>query len=250
MTKRRKKIIFWSTFLFISVVLYNAYKYIPYRFEHLSGIKKVHAHRVNTITKLNQAKLYYTGIELDVIFDTKTNTFDVYHPPAESIGLNLETYLSKLSDDNLKVWLDFKNLTAENKVLATNRLVFLMTKFKLTKQMFLVESKNIDQLQYINDRGFLTSYYVPSSLYNSNKKFKDSIYKLIMTYNQQSISFTHQNYIELHKKFPRREKFVWALYGNPLGKSRVHQIRITRRILKDTTVKRLLVPFKSIGGNR
>lgn len=250
MTKVRKKIIFCVLCLLMSVILYKAYKYVPYRLEHLAGIKKVHAHRVNTITKLKQAQLYYTGIELDVCFDSETNTFDVFHPPAESIGLSLEAYLSKFSDDNLKVWLDFKNLTAENKVMATNRLLFLMTKFKLNKQLFLVESKNIDQLQYFKNYGFITSYYVPSRLCKSNQRFKDSIYKLIATHHTQSLSFTHQNYIELHKKFPKREKYVWALYGNPLGRSRRQQIGITREILKDSTVKRLLVPFKSIGGNR
>jgi hypothetical protein len=250
MTRNPKIIALLIDCFFLSVIFYNVYKYVPYRFEHLTELQKVHAHRVNTITKLNQASVYYSGIELDVIFDVKTNKFDVFHPPVKSIGLSLETYLSNISNKELKIWLDFKNLTENNKQQATARLFYLITKFKLNKQLLLVESQNISQLQYITNKGFLTSYYVPSDLYKATKTEKDSIYKLIKNYNKQSISFTYLNYEYLCNKFPEREKFVWALFGNPFGKTRIEQIASTRKILKDSTVKRLLVPFKSIGGNR
>lgn len=250
MTRNPKIIALLIDCFFLSVILYNVYKYVPYRFEHLTELQKVHAHRVNTITKLNQASIYYSGIELDVIFDIKTNKFDVFHPPAKSIGLSFETYLSNISNRELKIWLDFKNLTENNKQKSTARLAYLIAKFKLNKQLFLVESKNISQLQYFANKGFLTSYYVPSDLYKTTQIQKDSICNLIKKHNKQSISFTYLNYKYLHNKFPKREKFVWALFGNPYGRTRLNQINLTRKILKDSTVKRLLVPFKSIGGNR
>ncbi|MGB0974207.1 MAG: hypothetical protein ACPGU9_04365 [Flavobacteriaceae bacterium] len=250
MTKIQNIITFWIDAFFIGIVFYVICQYLPYRIEHFTNLHKVHAHRANTLTKLQQAHWYYEGVELDVYYDEITDTFDIFHPPAQSIGLSLEEYLSKITDKKLKIWLDFKNLTEANKIPARAKLNALLSKFQLKKQMFLVESKHIIHLQYFKANGFKTSYYVPSDLYQSNLCYKDSIYNLIARYNKQSISFTHHNYNELHHKFPLRHKYVWALFGHPLGKTRLKQMHSTRQILKDSTVKRLLVPFKSIGGNR
>ena len=79
---------------------------------------------------------------------------------------------------------------------------------------------------------------------------KDSIYKLIDQYEGQKLSFSYQNYEDLLIKYPQKKKYVWALYGNPISRVRLRQIGVTKKILNDPFVKRVLVPFKSIGGNR
>ena len=50
---------------------------------------KVWAHRVNSIEKYQEARDIFSGIELDLMFDVASNTFDVNHPPAKSINLSL-----------------------------------------------------------------------------------------------------------------------------------------------------------------
>jgi len=236
--------------LSLSILLYTIYQFLPYRVEYIPNTSKVHAYRVNTLTKLTQANIYFNGIELDVYYDNKTNSFDIYHPPVKSIGLSLDKYLSEISNKKLKIWIDFKNLTTSNKEASVRKLIYLIQKYKLNLNLFLIESKNIKELQYIKNKGFSTSYYVPSKLYKSSTFYKDSIYKLIDQYKGQKISFTHQNYKDLLGKFPYKEKYVWALYGNPISSTRLKQIPVTKTILNDSSVKRVLVPFKSIGGNR
>lgn len=235
---------------FLMIVIYNIYAYLPYRLEYIGHIDKIHSHRVNTITKLKQANRYYSGIELDVYYDDENNVYDIFHPPVESIGLTLDVYFSNIKNKELKIWLDFKNLTERNSEDAIDRLEYLINKYNLNKNVFLIESKNIKALQSVNKRHFLTSYYVPSHLYESSSLYKDSIYGVIKHNSDQHISFSHQNYEDLQRAFPLRTKYVWTLYGKPISRSRFKQVSITREILRDTTVKRMLVPFKSIGGNR
>jgi hypothetical protein len=59
---------------------------------------KVWAHRVNSIEKLAQTGALYSGVELDLVFvdEGEAAFFDVNHPPAPSIGLSLDAYLSSV----------------------------------------------------------------------------------------------------------------------------------------------------------
>src|SRR5690554_6067423 len=111
----RTKIVFIiSIFLFLFVVGGIVNYYHPHKLEHFGYAEKIWAHRVNSLEKLASVQNKYTGVELDVVFDTLTNTFDVTHPPTPSIGLSLEQWLQTLDGDK-GVWIDFKNLTAANK---------------------------------------------------------------------------------------------------------------------------------------
>ena len=76
--------------------------------------EKIWAHRVNSLGKLQLAKKKFSGVELDIVFAEKNGQwyFDVNHPPYESIALSLDEYFASLDNPNqLKLWLDFKNLS-------------------------------------------------------------------------------------------------------------------------------------------
>lgn len=50
---------------------------------------KIWAHRVNSIEKYEEARDLFSGVELDLVFNDLNNSFDVNHPPAKIINLNL-----------------------------------------------------------------------------------------------------------------------------------------------------------------
>src|SRR5690606_30605130 len=106
-----------------------------------------------SLEKLAYAQKKYTGLELDVVFDTVTNTFDVTHPPTPSIGLSLEEWMQAL-DAEKGVWIDFKNLTAANQSAALERLLKIVTQNNLKKEQFIVESQHPQYLQDFTTAGF------------------------------------------------------------------------------------------------
>ena len=83
-------------------VLLIAYKLNPYRLQFIGHYDKIWAHRVNSTEKLESAIQYFNGVELDVFYDSNTNKFDVNHPPAKSIGLDFQTYLSNIETSSIR----------------------------------------------------------------------------------------------------------------------------------------------------
>jgi hypothetical protein len=128
------------------------------------NFEKVWAHRVNSTGKLRLAGKVFSGVEIDVVFQGGSNTFDVNHPPAESINLSLDEYLSAASEvsGSLQLWLDLKNLNDENREQVLSRLEYLVEKYGLGDRFMVVESRNHMSLRHLAQNGIYTSYYVPS----------------------------------------------------------------------------------------
>jgi len=57
---------------------------LGYMRRHFPGRwSRIWAHRVDSLAKLLEAKRYFSGVELDVVFDATENRFFVRHPPDE-----------------------------------------------------------------------------------------------------------------------------------------------------------------------
>ncbi len=127
--------------------------------------EKIWAHRVNSLGKLEQLQSIYSGVELDVVLEADSggsHHFDVNHPPAESISLSLDTYLSKaVGRGSLRFWLDLKNLDQESWQPTVSRLRWLMRKHGLERDRIIVESTNFRALRHLVEAGFDSSYYLP-----------------------------------------------------------------------------------------
>ena len=247
--KRIKYFIFTSITLAIGIIVYHQ---IPFKFEHVGYNEKIWAHRVNSIEKLNYTQEKYSGIELDIMFDKATLSFDVNHPPAESINLNLDNYFSKIDlEKELNIWLDFKNLNEANRYEALNRLLELAEKFNLNKKKLIVESQLPEYLDIFSKAGFTTSYYLPVGL--SGLKEKDLLPKIeqikdnIRQYPTTAISTNINDYELITNYFPKEEKYLWSIdktYTSRFFKNYL----LMRKALKDPTVKSILVRVnKNIG---
>ena len=203
-------------------------------------------HRTNTIEKMLEISDKYKGIEIDVNFNNSKLFFDVTHDWDESINLSLEKYFKFLSQNNKKVWIDFKNLKGEN---VNNSLcVFenLLKKYNLNKDRFIIESSNFELLKYYKEKGYYTSYYVPYlDLKNMSlaekEEWKIKIKNIIFTGNISAISFSGYMYSFIKDINTDIDLLTWED-----GKwwQELYLRKTTRNMLKDSQLKVILVKEK------
>ncbi|PKP25656.1 MAG: hypothetical protein CVU03_07325 [Bacteroidetes bacterium HGW-Bacteroidetes-2] len=243
-------------FLLISLCITIAffYNFSVFKIEYIGYQNKIWAHQVNTIKKLKVVQSNYYGIELDIVFDSITHTFDVHHPPESSIGLTLETYLTHLKNTkNIGIWLDFKNLNEVNSNNALNRLLFLTEKYQLNNNNIIVESQHPKHLKIFQEAGFKTSYYLPSNLHKlSSKDLSEKINDIKLTiknYTPAAISTNSVDYAIVAKHFPEQSKYLWSI-DKTFTSRMIKNFIQTRKVLKDPKAEVLLVRVNRKKGNR
>lgn len=98
--------------------------------------------------------LYITGGERE---------FENSHDAEDLQLYNLEKQFQQyeLAAENNGLWLDFKNLTEQNKEEALAALTELLDKYHIDKNKIWVESGNWQALGRFKQAGFRTSYYLP-----------------------------------------------------------------------------------------
>ncbi|WGD34322.1 hypothetical protein [Olleya sp. YS] len=246
MTKGKQRLLY--LFLFLGV-LSIIYRYLPFNIEYIGFEDKIYAHRVNSIEKLESALHYFKGIELDLVYDEVNNVLDVNHPPAQSIGLDFETYLSKIKNDNQpKLWLDIKNLDTTNNQKIHLKLMTLLQPKDYNLSDVLVESVHPEALTVFS-KDFKISYYLPIKLHAKSPDKQDSIIKLIKSKLNKlpnlGLSLQYDDYTFITQHFPLATKNIYAVPSSLKFK----QIEIRER-LKDTTVAILITRFRALKGNR
>lgn len=247
MIKSKKRILY---FILFGLLLVLVYRHSPRRIEFLGYYDKVYAHRVNSLEKLNAALNYFKGVELDLVYNKTKNNLEVNHPPAKTIGLDLETYLSKIPEGDYPfLWLDIKGLDTTNAYSILHKLDSLFEKRNYPKKQILVEALQPKALPAFFNSGYKTSYYLPIGIRDKNKERLtqdlQTIKKILREQPELGISTSYKNYSIIREHFPNKEKYIWALSGT----FNLEYKRI-RTILEDKTVIVVLSPYRSIFGNR
>ena len=224
------------------------YKYSPYRVEFLGHYHKIWAHRVDSKEKLKAALLFYNGVELDLVYKAQENVLDVNHPPAKSINLSFENYLSEINPETY-LWLDIKNLNKENSELILSKLTSLLNQRNYPFDKILIETRYPEALPIFTNKGFKTSYYFPFGLHKkSTPELIEEINKIKTVLNNQpeiGISSDYKDYEIMKEYFPDKNKYLWMT-----SSITERWFKRTRTILKDEKVKVVLVHYKSPTGNR
>lgn len=205
--------------------------------------EKVWIHRVNSIEKLKEVENEFSGIELDLVWEG--NNFDVNHPPATSIGLNLDEYFKQINSKNLKIWIDFKNLDSNNVLNSVNKLDSIIDQVNISKNYIIVESQQPQNLKEFSRKGYKTSYYLPGNLHrlaidsleNTVVSIKDNLESEYLNF----ISFPIEDYETVKKYFSNENLLIWEL-SRPKGFQ--NKLRLYRA-LNDVKVNGVLMPFKS-----
>ena len=206
--------------------------------------KKVWLHRANTIEKAQYFQDKYAGLEIDITYLDSLHTFIVFHGGglSEAEPVRLEQWFEEVGNANkLKLWLDFKNLSNNNKMQALTELNRLCKKYNISKNNIIVENWNAKDLSAFQENGYQISYYIPD--FNPQKASKFDIqkhtYKIrkaISSYNITTISGYHYQYQFMRDSFPDQNVLIW--YINNDKKVQEEYIQLANQ---DDKVKVLLI---------
>jgi len=176
---------------------------------------KVWLHRVNSVERAVRMAKQFRGMEIDVMYDSAANSFDVGHPPAPSIGLSLDRLLGAVPDvAGHYFWIDFRNLTNTNAPAACTRLVAIARKHNLISHM-IVESVHPTALACFTDNGFRTSYYLfpEVSLPAMNTAQRTAYYAEVKAglaaSNVNALSMSYESLPFVDRYFPDADVLTW-----------------------------------------
>lgn len=193
----------------VSVENYLAEQYLPDKFW---------LHRTDSVEKQYEFANKYQGIEFDIIYYEAENAFENSHDKKDLNKYNLEKQLRAYQDIGLPkgIWLDFKNLTENNKFAAKNTLDNIMTKYNIDKKLVWLESGNWQALKIFHDDGYRTSYYLPyykldkmtaAEIENARKLTK----KIAFSGSVDAVSFYggYYDFVNSVELPPRTELLTW-----------------------------------------
>lgn len=234
----------------VVLVLAYMYRWSPYKIEFLGHYEKVWAHRVNSVEKLESALHYFEGIELDLVYLEDKKVLDVNHPPAESIGLDFESYISTLEQDSQPfMWLDMKNLNVDNAQPILDRLIPILEKKSYPLNKILIEATEPKALRIFSSAGFKTSFYLPTGLSAMpENKLQETIKLIEEQLNEQptlGISSDYHDYHIMAQYFPNKTKYLWALL--PTFHTKLGSVK---KPLNDDKVEVMLIKYNALRGNR
>lgn len=152
-------------------------KHLPSKIDNVLAVEylpnKFWLHRVNSVEKQKEFSDKYAGLEFDIIFHSDKMAFENSHDADDFRKYNLEEQFKTYQNLGKKngLWLDFKNLSNNNKEDALFVLEGLLAKYKIDKKLVWVESQNWKSLKTFRDAGYRTSYYFP---YYNFKKIKQA----------------------------------------------------------------------------
>lgn len=178
------------------------------------------------------------GTELDIYFDIELKDFVVSHDfPYNTKGAQLLMLADvfKAFDKDKYFWLDFKNLESMSEKEVQNSIVkmtALSNKYVLKK--IIIESKNINNLNFYSKAGFNTSYWITFNENVGRLMYWRQVYsikaKYIMGY-FSAISMNHKNYTT---------KLKSSFLGLPVLLFTINDLPTVNKYLADDSVKVIL----------
>lgn len=190
--------------------------------------QKIWLHRANDVEKAQYFKDKYAGLEIDITYVDSLQTFLILHGGGhiEPNPISFEQWLNGLEDANkLRLWLDFKNLDNNNKILILDKLNYLCSKYKIEKDNLIIESWAASCLPLFRDSDYQTSYYIPS--FNPKKssaediqKFTNEIRKAVDINNLTTISGYYYQYQFMRDSFPDKNILIWYNLNDTVVRNR------------------------------
>lgn len=199
---------------------------------------KVWAHRVNTIGSMLESKELFSGIEMDLVFDIEKQQFFVYHPPAQNVGLNLQTHLRQ-DNGKTRYWFDWKNANAQNFKLALARLENLDKIYNLKDRIILESGTRNKSFSVFQKNGWHTSYYLPTNkilkcIKNCNESEKVALAKKLLNNRRHNgydtVSFDYRlldffdTYLDKALEKNITQVYTWSHHTDISNKNAVEQL--------------------------
>ena len=201
-----------AIYLMIIIALYALFYVCPIYNEKVNPIfnssNKLWAHRVLNSDDANKLSEDFLGIEIDLYYNTDNNIFDIRHH-GEFQNKSFKEFLSRISKKDLYFWLDLKNLNENNVENIIQRLKELSKNNDLNDFM-IIESKEVELLYQLKNKGFKISYWLPS--FNILKSIY-SVFEVkhnLQKYQPDAISCSYQSVDFYSKKFPQYNLHCWT----------------------------------------
>jgi hypothetical protein len=182
-----------------------------------AGFPVVWLHRVASVERAVLMAKDYKGMEIDVVYDSAADYFDVGHPPVPSQGISLDRIFSSLPRvRDHYFWIDFKNLTDANKEAACTRLRTIGEKYGIVNRM-IVESTNPRALSCFTESGFYTSYYLfPEARLSTMDRdqltnYYEEVKADLMASKVNALSSSYRSLPFMEKYFPDADILLWYL---------------------------------------
>jgi hypothetical protein len=234
-----KKII---SLIIVLIFLYLLFYFIPIYKGNSKAIfnnyQKLWVHRVLDSNDANTKYVNFKGIEVDVFFEIEKNVFDVRHH-GKYRGNTLLDFLSNINDKELFFWIDLKNLNNKNVLAIRNRLTEIIVS-GVNKEHILIESKNIELLEVLQNEGFYVSYWLPTFNFIKSTYEVFQVKNDLIKYKPNAISCSYYNVDFYSRKFPKYNLHCWT---NGLEEGR-DNLKVFKISLRDN-VKVILVDFEN-----
>lgn len=207
---------------------------------------KIWLHRCNSMEKLYEKHQTYPNVEVDVVF-RENNVFDVTHDLETSYGLHLDNYFAFLSENKGKIWLDIKNLNADNRMDALAELDRLTQRYQVTKRRIIVESSDWKALKTFTKHGYYTSLYItfPKPCELEDEEITDCINQLQKIIDKKyvyALSFPAWWYSTIKEELNRSvDLLTWKHRSTQL---QLFLSSLGRKMLTDPQLKVILVKDK------
>ena len=219
--------------------------------------RKVWAHRVNSMGAMLEAKPFFSGVELDIVFDESKELFFVYHPPVKNVGLDLNTFFRQ-DNGSLLYWFDWKNASLKNIRSAMNRLTQLDENYFLKKRVIIETDQSFSKISDLAQQEWHTSYYLPTNeVLNSIKEgdthqkelLAKTIIDKVIHGKFSAISFDVRLYgffDEFLREFIKRFNLDVYTWDTRLRSDQYKSIEKMEKYLKDDDIDVILINFPSV----
>ena len=207
--------------------------------------KRFWLHGCNSLKKLQTAGAKSAGVELDIVYYAENNTFGVSHDIEDVISLPLEQSIAYLAKTDQMIWLDFKNLTEQNKTASRNCLNTLLHQYQMDKSRLVVESNAASALEHYTEDGFYTSYYCPINDKNTfasvqtKTAYIDHIRQVSQSKNIRALSCAANYFSLVREAAPQMELLTWERNDDKWWG--FYLLPSLRAIRNDKNVKAILV---------
>lgn len=230
----------FSYFILTYLILYLVFYYLPI-YNGNSDIlydnsDKLWAHRVLDFNEVNGKYNNFNGVEVDVFFESSKGIFDIRHH-GKYMGKTLLEYLENINNKEIFLWVDLKNIDRNNVNDVLNRLNLILEN-TISKNQLIIESKNIELLDKLQNEGYFISYWVPSFNFFRSPFELIIVKRNLIRFSPNAISCSHHNVDFYSRKFPNYNLHCWT-NGLKTEEDKLKIIELNKR----DNVKVILVDF-------
>jgi len=178
----------------------------------VSGEQQVWSHANNTLKKAKLNSQLFEGIEIDVVYDKETNHLNVRHNVEDPASdLDLFQILDSTQMNGCSYWIDLKNLNQKNAADIASLFNNYLKNSSELKNKMIIESNDAKGLNFLNNNGFFTSWWLPDYPNNtiSYVKFFIRTKHVLLRYRFNAIS-AHQKMLPIISTFYSHNIHLWT----------------------------------------